>query len=584
MRPLLELPLPTSLKALRRCLGFFSYYAQWVPNYADKARPLIKSASFPLTAEARLAFDRIKADIAKATMHAVDESIPFQVESDASDFALAATLNQAGRPVAFFSRTLQGPEVRHSSVEKEAQAIVEAVRHWRHYLAGKRFTLLTDQRSVAFMFNNTQRGKIKNDKILRWRIELSTYNYDILYRPGKLNEPPDALSRGTCASAQVDQLQTLHNDLCHPGVTRLFHFIKARNLPYSIEEVRSITRHCQVCAECKPHFYRPDRAHLIKATRPFERLSVDFKGPLPSSDRNIYFLNVIDEYSRFPFAIPCPDMTSATVVRALHSLFTLFGFPSYIHSDRGSSFMSDELRQYLLSKGIASSRTTSYNPRGNGQVERENATVWKAVLLALRSKGLPVTRWQEVLPDALHSIRSLLCTATNATPHERMFVFPRKSSSGTSLPSWLTYPGPVLLRKHVRTHKSDPLVERVQLLHANPQYAYVAYPDGREDTVSIRDLAPAGAPGTTTTLNPTAPNPYVVHTAPGPQLTPLTPVYSTPEPQEPSPRTRQSEGTTDDSSNYNLAPEPTPRSPEPTPQPALRRSQRQIKPPERLNL
>ena len=90
-----------------------------------------------------------------------------------------------------------------------------------------------------------------------------------------------------------------------------------------------------MCAECKPHFYWPDRAHLIKATRPFESLSVDFKGPLPSSDRNIYFLNVIDEYSHFPFAIPCPDMTSATVVRALHSLFTLFGFPSYIHSDRG---------------------------------------------------------------------------------------------------------------------------------------------------------------------------------------------------------------------------------------------------------
>ncbi|GCB73973.1 hypothetical protein scyTo_0003057 [Scyliorhinus torazame] len=96
MRPLLELPLPHCPKALKRCLGFFSYYAQWVPNYVDKARPLIKSTTFPLTTEARLAFDRIKADIAKAAMHAVDESIPFQVESDALDFALATTLNQAG--------------------------------------------------------------------------------------------------------------------------------------------------------------------------------------------------------------------------------------------------------------------------------------------------------------------------------------------------------------------------------------------------------------------------------------------------------------------------------------------------------
>ncbi|MCP3694687.1 MAG: hypothetical protein GY917_20985, partial [Planctomycetaceae bacterium] len=112
-------------------------------KFLHTAKTLLKSTSFPLSADARAAFCGIKDDIAKATMHAVDVSVPFQVESDASEFELAETLNQAGRPVAFFSRTLQGPETRHSSVEKEAQAIVEAVRHWKHYLAGKRFTLLT---------------------------------------------------------------------------------------------------------------------------------------------------------------------------------------------------------------------------------------------------------------------------------------------------------------------------------------------------------------------------------------------------------------------------------------------------------
>ncbi len=90
------------------------------------------------------------------------------------------------------------------------------------------------------MFNNKQRGKIKNDKILRWRIELSTYEYDILYRPGKLNEPPDPLSRGSCASVQLDRLRALHDLLCHPDVTRMAHFVNARNLPYSIEEVRTM--------------------------------------------------------------------------------------------------------------------------------------------------------------------------------------------------------------------------------------------------------------------------------------------------------------------------------------------------------
>ena len=166
---------------------------------------------------------------------------------------------------------------------------------------------------------------------------------------------------------------------------------------------------------------------------PFERLNIDFKGPLPSTNRNKYFLNVVDEFSRFPFVIPVPDMTSSTVISSLCTLFTTFGMPSMIHSDRGSSLISHELKQFLTSKGISTSRTTPYHPIGNGQVEKMNHTVWRAVTLSLRSKKLPQSRWQEVLPDVLHSIQTLLCTATNCTPHERLFTFQRRSGSGTSL-------------------------------------------------------------------------------------------------------------------------------------------------------
>ena len=164
--------------------------------------------------------------------------------------------------------------------------------------------------------------------------------------------------------------------------------------------------------------------------------------------------------------------------------------PAYIHSDRGSAFMSAEFKRYLLDKGIASSRTTSYNPAGNGQVERLNQTLWQAIKLGLKTHKLPLQHWQELLSDALHSVRSLLCTATNQTPHERIFNFQRRSTSGSSIPSWLAIPGPVLIKRHVRSSKFDPPTEEVHLIEANPQYAHVRYPDGKEDTVALKHLAP----------------------------------------------------------------------------------------------
>jgi hypothetical protein len=152
--------------------------------------------------------------------------------------------------------------------------------------------------------------------------------------------------------------------------------------------------------------------------------------------------------------------------------------------------MSEELKQYLHSQGIATSRSTPYNPQSNGQVERLNATLWKSITLCLRSKNLEITQWELVLSEALHSIRSLLCTTTNATPHERMFFHNRKSSAGTSLPQWLLSSKSVLLRRHGRNSKYEPVVQEVELLDCNPEYAHVRIPNGSEETVSLRHLAP----------------------------------------------------------------------------------------------
>ena len=131
----------------------------------------------------------------------------------------------------------------------------------------------------------------------------------------------------------------------------------------------------------------------------------------------------------------------------------------------------------------------SYRNIENSQCERFNQTIWKTISLMIKGRNLGPHHWEEVLPEALHSVRTLLSTATNTTPHERFLPFPRRSMLGRSLPTWLITPNTVLLKRFVR-NKSEPLCDEVELLDANPKTALVRSPDGRESTVSVSDLAP----------------------------------------------------------------------------------------------
>ena len=209
----------------------FAYYSKWIPKFSDKIHPLIQNIVFPLPENALHAFQNLKVEIENVVASTIDETIPFKVETDASAFAIASTLSKAGRPVAFFSRSLSETERRHSAVEKEAYAIAESIRAWKHYLQGHYFKLTTDQHSVAFMYNSYS-SKIKNDKIMRWRVELSSYKYDIVYHPQKNNKGADTFSRIQCSAISSNALKELHNSLCHPRITRMSHFFRTRNLPF----------------------------------------------------------------------------------------------------------------------------------------------------------------------------------------------------------------------------------------------------------------------------------------------------------------------------------------------------------------
>ena len=138
------------------------------------------------------------------------------------------------------------------------------------------------------MLDNSKRTKIKNNKIQGWRLELASFSYTITYRPGVDHVGPGTLTRAFCAlvTETNSNFSKIHNELCHPGVTRMLHFVRLKNLSYSTEEVKKVCSSYRICTELTPHFHRPQIGTLIKSTQPMEKLNIDFKGLLPSATQN----------------------------------------------------------------------------------------------------------------------------------------------------------------------------------------------------------------------------------------------------------------------------------------------------------
>jgi len=94
------------------------------------------------------------------------------------------------RPIVYVSRTLNDNKMKYDTYEKETLAIIYCVKHFRPYLYGRKFTLITDHEPLLW-FKNAQDTNIR---ILRWRLKLAEYEYDVIYKAGKTNVNTDALS------------------------------------------------------------------------------------------------------------------------------------------------------------------------------------------------------------------------------------------------------------------------------------------------------------------------------------------------------------------------------------------------------
>lgn len=219
---ILDWKIPTTQKEIKQFLGLTGYYRRFIRDYAKLAKPLTKYLKKEQNVNTKdedykNGFEKLKLILTSDQILAYpDFNIPFILTTDASNYALGAVLSQIQdnieRPIAFGSRTLHKAEINYSTTEKEALAIIWAVDKFRNYLHGNKFTLITDHKPLTFIKNST-----KNCKILRWRLDLENFDYDVKYRQGKTNVVADALSRKTEDSPELNTNSTfLFSDNTRP--------------------------------------------------------------------------------------------------------------------------------------------------------------------------------------------------------------------------------------------------------------------------------------------------------------------------------------------------------------------------------
>lgn len=208
---ILNYPIPRTLTEIRSFLGLIGYYRRFIKDFAKITNPLSsclkKNKKIIIDDNFKNAFERCKELLTTAPLlQYPDFNKPFILTTDASNFALGAVLSQGSpgqdKPVAYASRSLNDTEQKYSATEKELLAIVWAVKHFRPYLYGKRFTIYSDHRALVWLYSL----KEPNSKLTRWRLRLSEYDFEVVYKSGKQNTNADALSRIRVNALESDDI------------------------------------------------------------------------------------------------------------------------------------------------------------------------------------------------------------------------------------------------------------------------------------------------------------------------------------------------------------------------------------------
>ncbi|KAL0541779.1 hypothetical protein IC582_021836 [Cucumis melo] len=188
--------MPKSVSELRSFLGLANYYRRFVQGFSKRASPLTellkKDIHWNWDPECQAAFDGLKQAMMEGPLLGIaDVTKPFEVETDASDYAFGGVLLQNGHPIAYESQKLNAVERRYTVSEKEMLAVVHCLRAWRQYLLGPSFVVKTDNSATCHFFTLPK----LTSKQARWQEFLAEFDFEFEHKKGSSNQAADALSR-----------------------------------------------------------------------------------------------------------------------------------------------------------------------------------------------------------------------------------------------------------------------------------------------------------------------------------------------------------------------------------------------------
>jgi hypothetical protein len=443
-------PRPENEKELKSFLGMIGYYRRFIPRFSKIAAPmhalLKKGVKFEWTVEQENAFQQLKGKLtSKPILQYPDFTREFILTTDASNHGLGAVLSQGeiGKdlPIAYASRNLNSAEKNYTTSEKELLAIVWGIKHFRPYLYGRKFKIASDHRPLVWIMNVKDPGS----RLLRWRIQLEEYEYEIVYKKGALNTNADALSRINVLAKEEEEvtgrdlpenigeekkkqiLYEYHDAPLggHRGMTKTYKAINEKfqwpNMRQEIEEYVRRCKSCQINKLLNPKTKAPMEI-TTTAEHPFEKCALDIVGPLPETTKgNKYILTFQDDLSKMVMAIPIAQQDAETIAKEfVVNIILKMGTPKQLLTDQGANFLSELFKNVCRLLRIKKLQTTAFRPESNGGLERSHRVLTEYLRHYVNADQ---TNWDEWIPYAMYVYNTTVHSATGYTPFELVYGF-----------------------------------------------------------------------------------------------------------------------------------------------------------------